>query len=133
MLEYALLKDPDDGYIRDNLVKIYAEQNKQQKVVHLLLKKINKEKKTELEKLGSYQDDMNIAGSYFSLRDYKNAEKFLLNALNKYPGNNLAMYYLAHIYKKKNKTKKAATLLNRILKNNPYNNYAGQALQELLN
>ncbi|MEE9165016.1 MAG: fused MFS/spermidine synthase, partial [Nitrospinota bacterium] len=84
MFEYALLKDPEDNYILDNLIRIYAEQNLHQKAVNLLLKKINKNKKTELEELGSYQDDMRIAGSYFSLKDFKNTEKFLLSALDKY-------------------------------------------------
>ena len=130
MFEYALLKDPDDNFIRDNLIRIYAEQNKQEKVVNLLLKKINKEEKTEIEKLGSYQDDMSIAGSYFSLKDYKNTEKFLLRALDKYPGNTVALFYLAHMYKNTNRTEEAKEKLNRIIEINPYNSQARQSLKE---
>ena len=130
MFKYALMKDPEDNYILDNLIRIFAEQNQHQKAVNLLLKKINKKKKTELEKLGSYQDDMSIAGSYFSLKDYKNTEKFLLSALNKYPGNTVALFYLANVYRQTNRMEESIEQLDRILEINPYNNQATRLLKE---
>tara|TARA_B100000315_G_scaffold213773_1_gene211897 strand:+ start:2296 stop:5478 length:3183 start_codon:yes stop_codon:yes gene_type:complete len=130
MFQYALMKDPEDNYIMDNLIRIYAEQNQHEKAANILLKKINKKKKTEREELGSYQDDVSIAGSYFSLKDYKNTEKFLLSALDKYPGNTVALFYLAHVYRETKRMEEAIEQLNRILEINPFNSPAKQLLKE---
>ena len=130
MFHYALMKDPEDNYIMDNLIRIYAEQNQHEKAANILLKKINKKKKTEREELGSYQDDMSIAGSYFSLKDYKNTEKFLLSALDKYPGNTVALFYLVHVYRETKRMGEAIEQLNRILEINPFNSPAKKLLKE---
>jgi cytochrome c-type biogenesis protein CcmH/NrfG len=130
MFKYALMKDPEDNYIMDNLIRIYAEQNQHEKAANILLKKINKKKKTEREELGSYQDDMSIAGSYFSLKDYKNTEKFLLSALDKYPGNTVALFYLVHVYRETKRMGEAIEQLNRILEINPFNSPAKKLLKE---
>lgn len=131
MFEYVLRREPDDKQIMESLIRVYAEQNRHEKAINLLIDKINSENKSEFEKLVSYQDDINISGSYFSLGDHKNAEKYLLNALSKYPGNTLALFYLANVYKQEKRIKEAKELLNHILKINPYSNQARQTLLEL--
>ena len=73
---------------------------------------------------------MSIDGSYFSLKDYKNSEKFLLSALDKYPGDTVALFYLAHVYRQTNRMEESIEQLNRILEINPFNSQATQLLKE---
>lgn len=67
-----------------------------------------------------FGDAVTIKGmAYYHSNDFKQAEKYLLEAVNKDPYNSLARFYLKNIYIKKGNYYKAMNLILQILKISP--------------
>jgi spermidine synthase len=114
-----LENEPYNSSIREGLLEIYAKQREYKKAIDLLLDMKPVESIPE-----SYQYYVNLAGVYFSIKDFEKAEEYLLRSLNIYPNNTLARNYLVRVYLQKKNLKEAVLELNRILEINPYNESA---------
>lgn len=90
-------------------------------------KKVFEEKVTEsLAKLSedkyNKQATLDLAGYYSSLSAYDDAEKLLLDYLNKFPDDNDARYKLAKIYSEDGKFQEGLLQTDTLLANDPSNN-----------
>ena len=119
--QYVLKKEPANKSARKNLIRIYAEYQKFEKAIELLLgSEINEDNPggTDSE---LYQHYVTLAGAYYAIKDYKNAEDYLLRSLEIYPGHSLSRLYLARIYLANNRREEAISQLDHILEVNPFN------------
>lgn len=131
MFNYVLQHEPQNRSLQESLLLLYAEQKEFQKAIDLLSGMEISDDTPEGSGSQSYQHYMNLAGAYFSIKDFKKAERFLLISLDIYPGNTLARLYLARIYLQDKRHEEAISQLKQILKINPYNKPALTQLIQL--
>lgn len=72
-----------------------------------------------------------IAGCYFELKDYNNANLYYQKVLQKEPQNQQALYYSAMSYSEMGENDKALTLFNKIITINPQNTDAKEAINAI--
>ena len=118
---FVLKHESDIKSVRENLIRIYAETGKPEKAIDIMLGMNIKEDSIGRPGSELYQHYTTLAGAYFSIRDYNNAEDYLMRSLKIYPNNTLARSYLATLYLQTDRTEKATSQLKEILKINPYN------------
>ena len=131
MFTYALQHEPRNRSIQESLLLLYAGQKEFQKAIDLLLGMDIRDDTPEGSDSKSYQHYMNLAGAYFSMKEFEKAERFLLRSLDIYPGNTQARFYLARIYLQEKRPDEAISQLQQILKINPYHEPALTRLIQL--
>lgn len=129
MFTYALQYEPRNKSLQESLLLLYAEQKEFQKAIDLLSGMEIKDDNPEAPDSRLYQHYINLAGAYFSIKEFENAERFLLYSLDIYPGNTSARFYLAMVYLQDKQLEEAISQLKQILKINPYHE---PALRQLI-
>ena len=84
-LTYALQHEPRNRSLQESLLLLYAGQKKFQKAIDLLLGMEIRDDTAEESDSKSYQHYMNLAGAYFSMKEFEKAERFLLRSKDNNP------------------------------------------------
>lgn len=121
LLESVLNASPDDHAAKLALAELYAQHKENQKALALL------------QAMGpSAGDDfryhVTVAGAHFALSQYPEAERELSRALEIYPTNTEARWYLSEVYRKTQRRDAWLEQLERLLAINPYHEASLQRL-----
>lgn len=120
----------DHPYLPQNIASLYIKKGEYEKSLPYLIKAI----KYQSDKRSMLPLQIELGNYYLLLKDYKNAEKYFLEAIKNSPNNAEAYYGLGGAYMYQNKKEQAIEALNKVIElapNSKIANYAETYLKKL--